>query len=414
MTKSAEQLYEDRLRRSLDAMHLRVPDCVPVIPIIQAFPMYYAGITIQESMEDISKAAEAWDKFLADFDPDMTQGPLLSLPARVMERLDLRWFRWPGHGLPANTMYQFVEGEFMKDDEYDELIFDPTHFMLTKWLPRSLGALEAFKKLPLIRDTMWFGWFTIVGAFGLPEVRQAFETLMEAAKDLAKYNQACADYVEKMKKMGFPSSYGGFSWAPFDLIGDTLRGTRGIMVDMFRQPDKLLKAIEKMVPISVEMGVGPAIASGIPLVWIWLHKGCAGFMSNEQFEKFYWPSLRAQIMGCIEGGTTPVLYCEGDYTPRLKYIKDVPQGKVVYHFERVDMAKAKEVLGGTACIMGGLPNSLLVSGTPEEVKEYCKRLVDVAGKDGGYIMAPGALVDEAKPENLKAMFDFTHEYGVYK
>lgn len=137
-------------------------------------------------------------------------------------------------------------------------------------------------------------------------------------------------------------------------------------------------------------------------------------VGDTQFEKFYWPGLRAQIMGCIEGGTTPVLYCEGDYTPRLKYIKDVPKGKVVYHFERVDMAQAKKVLGGTASIMGGLPNSLLVSGTPEEVKEYCKRLIDVAGKDGGYIMAPGALVDEAKPENLKVMFDFTHEYGLYK
>jgi len=411
MAKSAEELYEERLKRSLDAMQLKLPDTVPVIPIIQAFPMYYAGITIQESMEDISKAAEAWDKFLADFDPDMTQGPLLSLPAKVMERLDLRWFKWPGHGLPASKMYQYVEGEYMKADEYDEFVFDPTHFMLTKWLPRTLGALEGLSKLPLIRDAMWFGWFSIVGAFGLPEVREAFETLTDAAEELAKYNAACAAYVEKMKKMGFPSSYGGFSWAPFDLVGDTLRGSHGIMTDMFRRPDKLLKAIEKMIPISIEMGVGPAIASGIPLVWIWLHKGCAGFMSDEQFQKFYWPSLRALIMGCIEGGIIPVVYCEGDYTPRLEHIKDVPRGKVVYHFERIDMIKAKEALGGIACIMGGLPNSLLVLGTTEEVKEYCKWLIDTAGKDGGYIMASGALVDEAKPENLKTMFDFTHEYG---
>lgn len=394
----------------MDVMQLKVPDCVPAIPVMQAFPMFYADISLQESMEDISKATEAWDKFLADFDPDMTQGPLLSLPATVMEMLDLKWFKWPGHGIEENKIYQFVEGEFMKADEYDEFVFDPTHFMLTKWLPRSLGALKAFEKLPAIRDTMWFGWFSIVGAFGDPEVRQAFETLMDAAEDLAKYNQACGDYVAKMKTMGFPSSYGGFSWAPFDLVGDTLRGTHGIMVDMFRQPDKLHKAIEKMIPISIEMGVGPALDSGIPLVWIWLHKGCDGFMSNEQFAEFYWPSMRAQIMGCIEGGTIPVLYCEGDYTPRLEYIRDVPPGKVVYHFERIDMEKAKEALDGIACIMGGIPNSLLVTGTTEEVREYCQKTIDTAGKDGGYIIASGALIDEANPDNLKMMFDVAHDY----
>lgn len=29
------------------------------------------------------------------------------------------------------------------------------------------------------------------------------------------------------------------------------------------------------------------------------------------------------------------------------------------------------------------------------------------------MMNTGALVDEAKPENLKAMFEFTKEYGTY-
>jgi hypothetical protein len=394
----------------MNAMRLEPHDCVPAIPIMQAFPMYYAGITIQESMEDISKAAEAWDKFLADFDPDMTQGPLLSLPSKVMEALDLKWFRWPGHGIEEDKIYQFAEGEFMKGDEYDEFVFDPTHFMLTKWLPRSLGALKAFEKLPPIRDTMWFGWFSIVGAFGDPEVRQAFETLMNAAEDLAEYNQACGDYVAKMKTMGFPSSYGGFSWAPFDLVGDTLRGTHGVLTDMFRRPEELKKAVEKMIPISVEMGVGPAVASGIPLVWIWLHKGCDGFMSDEQFAEFYWPSLKAQMEGIIEGGATPVLYCEGDYTPRLKYLAEMPPGKCVYHFETIDMVKAKEALMGIACLMGGIPNSLLVGGSPEEVREYCQKTIEIAGQDGGYIIASGALIDEANPENLKMMFDVAHDY----
>jgi hypothetical protein len=48
------------------------------------------------------------------------------------------------------------------------------------------------------------------------------------------------------------------------------------------------------------------------------------------------------------------------------------------------------------------------------VKAYCKKLIDTCGKDGGYIMDTSALLDEAKPENVKAMFEFTKDYGIYR
>ena len=41
-------------------------------------------------------------------------------------------------------------------------------------------------------------------------------------------------------------------------------------------------------------------------------------------------------------------------------------------------------------------------------------MFDTVGKDGGFIMDAAVMLDEAKPENLKAMIDFTQEYGVYK
>jgi putative intracellular protease/amidase len=48
------------------------------------------------------------------------------------------------------------------------------------------------------------------------------------------------------------------------------------------------------------------------------------------------------------------------------------------------------------------------------VKAYCKKLIDVVGKDGGFIMDASTVVDDAKPDNLKAMFAITREYGVYR
>ena len=57
--------------------------------------------------------------------------------------------------------------------------------------------------------------------------------------------------------------------------------------------------------------------------------------------------------------------------------------------------------------------SILFTATPEDVRAYCKRLIDYAGKGGGLIMDASAGVNDAKVENVRAMFDFTKEYGVY-
>ena len=92
-----------------------------------------------------------------------------------------------------------------------------------------------------------------------------------------------------------------------------------------------------------------------------------------------------------------------------------PKGKAIYCFERTDIFTAKEILGDVTCIRGNVPASLLCTGSPEEVKAYCKRLIDVVGKGGGFIM-DGAIgiPDEAKAENVKAMADNTRECGEYE
>jgi uroporphyrinogen-III decarboxylase len=208
------------------------------------------------------------------------------------------------------------------------------------------------------------------------------------------------------------SQAGSSTQAPFDTLSDFLRGTQGAMLDMFRRPNKLLDALEKLYPTMLEMGLA-AKARGIPRVFIPLHKGLDGFMSPAQFKKFFWPTLKRLIEDLIAGGCTPYLFWEGDVGSRLEIIADIPKGKVVYGFERTDMFRAKEVLGGIVCLKGNVPLSMLKTGTPDEVKAYCKKLIDVVGKDGGFIMDASTVVDDANPDNLKAMFAITKEYGVY-
>ncbi len=120
------------------------------------------------------------------------------------------------------------------------------------------------------------------------------------------------------------------------------------------------------------------------------------------------------MLGLIEEGCIPNPAAEGGYNSRLSAIKDLPKGKTLWMFDTTDMAKAKAALGDTACIMGNVPSSMLNLGTAKEVKEYSKKLIDVAGKGGGFILSNGAFFDQAKAENVKAVVEAAKEYGAYK
>lgn len=412
MTKLPEELYQERVKRVKDVIQLKTPDRVPVFGPHQLYPYTFGGVTLKEAMYDYAKAREACHKFVDEFQPDLDFGPILAYPAKPMETLGLKYLKWPGKGLDDHVIYQYVEDEYMNEAEYDDFIRDPSDFMLTKWVPRTFSGLEAFSSFPTMRRMMWSGWMGL-GAFASPEMQESFRIAVEAGKQINEWWESLFQYIGEVKEKGFPIAWAAFDWAPFDIIGDTLRGTRGILNDIIRCPDKLLEALEVATQIFIEYGSGAAEAE-LPLCWIWIHKGTGSFMSPKQFETFYWPWLRKGMLALIDKGITPLVYCEADVESRLEYFADVPKGKVIYHVAQTDLAKAKAVLGDTACIMGNVPNIMMYTGTPDDVKAYCKWAIDVAGKDGGYIMDTAVMLDEAKPENLKAMIDFTKEYGVYR
>jgi uroporphyrinogen-III decarboxylase len=56
----------------------------------------------------------------------------------------------------------------------------------------------------------------------------------------------------------------------------------------------------------------------------------------------------------------------------------------------------------------------MVTGGPEDVKEYCRKLIEVCAPGGGFILAGGAHVDKGNPENLRAMMAAAKEYGTYR
>jgi uroporphyrinogen-III decarboxylase len=240
----------------------------------------------------------------------------------------------------------------------------------------------------------------------------ALEKLKKASDIANDLHESIQSYESFAMSAGFPPFYGGGTAAPFDAIGDFIRGTKGIMLDMYRRPEKLLAAMNKLVPYLIDMGL-QARNSQSYFVAIALHKHSEGFMSQEQFKTFFWPPLRKVMMGLIEEGLIPVPFFEGETTARLEVIRDIPRGKAIYQFQNVDLFRAKEILGDIVCFRGNVPISLLYTGTPEQVKTYVKKLISVMGKGGGLLVGAGSVIDNAKYETVKAMFDATLEYGVY-
>ncbi|MGD8986402.1 MAG: uroporphyrinogen decarboxylase family protein [Desulfobacteraceae bacterium] len=412
----AEAKYKASITRIKDAVQLKkTPDRVPLTLLPSMFPFINAGLSIKEAMYDYDKTVSAFRKFILEFKPDMHIGAAQVGPGKFFEILDYKLYAWPGHGVAPEHCYQCVEKEYMAAHEYDLLMADPSFYFRNFYLPRVFGALEGFQMLP-----PFTGILEIYGVafnfipYALPPVQATLKALMDAGAEALKWATAIGGLNGELATLGFPNILGGFTKAPFDTIGDTLRGTRGIMVDMYRQPDKLLKAMEALVPIMIGMGIGAAQQTGNPQIFIPLHKGADGFMSDEQFKTFYWPTLKAVMLGLIEGGCIPWPALEGHWGSRLEVIQDIPKGKTMWMVDQTDMAKAKETLGKNGCLIGNVSSSMLKLSTPDKVKAYCKKLIDTAGKGGGFIMGNGAFFDEAKPENVKAMVDATKEYGVYK
>jgi uroporphyrinogen-III decarboxylase len=114
-------------------------------------------------------------------------------------------------------------------------------------------------------------------------------------------------------------------------------------------------------------------------------------------------------------GTVFYLFIEGGYNQRLDITTDadIPASHTVWMFDQSDMKEVKKKLDGWACFGGNVPGPLLKAGTPQEVEAYVRKLIDDVAQDGGYILANGAVIDDAISENLHAMIETGKKYGVY-
>jgi uroporphyrinogen-III decarboxylase len=393
-----EQRYQERLKRYTTAMRNEKPDMVPIRPFVAEFTAVYAGYTAQEVTQDYEKAFAAARKCAADFDWDAVVANMVYGWSGLTQAIGLKYYAVPGVELPVDTGFQYIEppedNAWMRPDEYDQLIADPTGYLFNVWLPRVSAD---------------------VAEIGSPSTYRNNLALLKGGMAMWQYFNAFGRQAALLRsESGTVSAISGILKAPFDIIADKLRGYKGLCMDMFRQPDKVVAACEAMMPHLLHVAASGADPDRNVPVGLWMHRGCVPFLSPPQFEKFYWPTLKQIIEGLHARGIQTLFYAEGEWNPNLKYIAALPDLSIVYHVDRGDIFEVHKAVGHKFCLSGGIPNDLLAFGTPEDVRSFCRKVLDGVARDGGYVMDASAIMqDDTKVENVRAMTEATREYGVY-
>jgi hypothetical protein len=396
-----------------DAIAVREPDQVPLA--INVNISLYTGISNSAAYYDPIGWKRAMRKITVDFETD-TCNAGLPTSGLAMEILDVKNRLWPGGPLPADYEYQFVEGEHMKEDEYDLFLSDPSDFMIRYYLPRIYGATAPLAKLPSL-SSIYQGFEGLTPLFASREFVQLAQKLYKAGREMAKFRQTIGDSYEELALLGFPAfapvTTGGVGGSPFDTVSSFLRGMTGSMIDMYRRPEKLLQLCDVILERRIARAApyDPEKKHMSNRVGMPLWRGDKAFMSEKQFEKFYWPGLKRALQADIDLGYVPIPFFEAEFGDRLERLLELPKGKIVASVEHMDAVKAKEILGGHTCIMvrGPLSSKLW---SLREVEKYYQELIDKCGKGGGLVLDI-RLPNKGTTAAYRAMLDSLREYGRY-
>jgi len=407
-SKSPEQLAKERLARMEAAINLEEPDRVPIWGFGGEVVAKNAGVTQYDLCYDFEKTLMANEKFAQSFPFDILGFGISGLDGRIFcmafaedeelspavgfisgplhDILGDRYTRFPGRETDVNTPPQFVGGTFMEPDEYDQLIEDPVKFIAETVLPRVCKNLET--------------------------PRQAMATWIKVGMEMQRSAAENAKIGEISAKYGFPALPMGGAYAPLDIIGDFLRGISNVVLDIRRYPDKVKKATEALLKPVLDYSLTSA-KMGAKYSFIPLHLN--EYLSPKLYKEFYWPTLKEVILELYNHGIKTFVFFEGHHEQHLETILELPRGWGVAYFEKTDIVKAKEVLKDHTCVMGGLPVSLVASGTPETIDEYIKNLLEKVKPGGGFILTTGvgSLPAETPLENITAVIEAVEKYGKY-
>jgi hypothetical protein len=390
MPKEANEMIKEKMTREerlMTAINLGIPDRVPTEPLILQFACRRQGVPYI-SIGGGGNEAE-WPRILTAFHDtfedlggyDAQEHSGLGLPASSwrLNRPALSIVPPGKEGIPDHFSVQFQEKESITFEDYDRIIDHGWNNFCEEYFPRALGV--------------------------------SIEQIEASQKKLLKiYLEDAHAWNER----GVPVTMGASCFTPETILsmGRTLPK---FTMDLHRYREKVRAVVEAMLPDLIENTRNDIKATGIPWVHVGMHRGSASYFNLKMYEEVFFPSFKKLINAFADSGFICLMHMDSDWTRNLHYFKELPKGKCICELDGTsDIFKAKEILKGHMCIMGDVPAPLLALGTPEEVTAYCEKLIEIVGKNGGFILSTGCECPvDAKFENVKAMLQTPKNHGPY-
>lgn len=390
--------HQERLARYVTAMRNEKPDRVPIRPFVAEFTAKYAGYTCQDVAHDYPKAFDAAVKTARDFGWDAVVPNMVYVWTGLAQAVGLRYYGIPGIHIPPTTGFNYIEPPddqaWMREDEYDALIDDPTGFLYNVWLPRVSTEVSKLGEPSTYRNNLSF----VKGAMAMLQYFYAFGPQIGRVQEEA----------------GAVSAIAGIFKAPFDILADKLRGYVGLTMDIATQPDKVMAACEALMPHLCHVGLTTADPARQVPIGFWMHRGCVPFISPRTYDSHFWPTLKPIVEEFWKHGHQTLFYAEGKWRPHWETFRELPDRSIVYHCDQDDIFACHEALHDKFALSGGVPNMLLSYGTPGEVRDFCRRVIREVAVEGGYLADAGAIMqDDTSIENLRAFTEVFREEGVY-
>ncbi len=359
-----ESLLKERRVRIAKAVALEKTDRIPVVLEYSAFAARVTHTQMAEFISSPLKATETMieayrrigDGDAINYGTSSPYGLSYSYGAKVQV---------PGVDLPPDDIWQVVESELMKIDDYDQIL--------------EIGWPDFFKKFLLER------------------------VYDDAAPNLLPANQERVDSVALWAQEGVPVLSGGTITTPFELLCGS-RSLEKFFLDLTSIPDKIEAVMNQIVPHLAHRECKRAKKMGCAAAWIGGWTAAPFILSPPMWSRFVWPYFRQLVYEVIETGLIALLHLDANWDRELERFTEFPRGKVIVALDGdTDIYRAKEILGDHFCIMGDVPPAMLAFDTPDDVFNYCRKLIRNLGPEGFILHSGCDIPANAKLENVQAM-----------
>ncbi|MEE8472258.1 MAG: uroporphyrinogen decarboxylase family protein [Dehalococcoidia bacterium] len=362
------------------AVRLEKPDRVPVVPLVTAESAAgLAGITQAQINSDTNAALAAtlkvfdevggWDSLFGGGVSTVAQRQAINMyPMKGLT---------PGKDIADNDVFQLVEEEVLLPEDYDKIC--------------EMGADRFYHE-----DYLW---------------RIATFTPQEQPKVKEELKAVSRRYRTEFEKRGIGPFHVTAEMHPFFRLS-LMRSMVRFTEDLYFNPEPVERALKAITEELISKQVHIAKKSGVAR-WMFVEeRASAFFYPLSVFERFWWPYTEEVVDAFWAEGIVTIFHLDSCWDKNISYFRRLPKGSAIIELDSTtDIFRAKESLSGHLCILGDVPATLLSLGKPEEVEDYCKKLIDEVGGNGGFILSSGCAVPpDCKPENFRAMIETARNY----